>query len=188
MLYISTFCDGIGRWCLKYWVGQKVHSRFSIRCYRKTQTNLLANPVSSVQFTCSVMSNSLQPLGLQHARLPCPSPTPGACSNSCPLGWWCHPTMSFSVVPFSSSLKSFPASRSFPMSQFFASGGQSIGVSASASVLPLTGLISLQSKELSRVFSNTFLYGPTLTSIHDYWKNCSLDQKDLWLDGPLLAK
>ena len=116
-------------------------------------------------FSRSVMSDSLRPQGLQHARLPCPSPTPGAYSNSCPLSQWCHPTISSSVVPFSSHLQSFPASGSFPMSQFFASGGKTIGVSASASVLPMntqdwsplewTGWISLQSKGLSRVFSNT---------------------------------
>ena len=118
----------------------------------------------SVQFSRSVMSNSLPPHGLQHASLPCPSPTPGACSNSCPSSGWCHPTISPSVVPFSSRLQSFPASGSFPMSQFFTSSGQSIGVSASASVLPVniqdwfpwwTGWISLQSKGPSRVFSNT---------------------------------
>ena len=119
----------------------------------------------SVQFRCSVMSNSLGPHGLQEARLPCPSATPGACSNSCPLSQWCHPTISSSVVPFSSNLQYFPASGSIPMSQFVALGGQSIGVSATASVLPmniqdwfplgLTGLIYLQSKGLSRVFSST---------------------------------
>ena len=113
----------------------------------------------------SHLSDSLQPHGPQHARPPCPSPTPRACSNSCPLGWWCHPTISSSVVPFSFRLQSFPASGSFPMSQFFTSGGQSTGVSASASVLPMniqgwfplggTGWISLQSKGLSRVFSDT---------------------------------
>jgi len=92
---------------------------------------------SSVQFRCSVMSDSLQPHRWQHTRLPCPSPTPGACSNSSPSSWWCHPTISSSVIPFFSCLQSFPASGSFPMSQFFASGGQSIGVSASASVLPM---------------------------------------------------
>ena len=117
------------------------------------------------QFSHSVVSDSLQPHGLRHARLPCPSPTPGACSNSYPSSQWCLPIISSSVVPFSSCLQSFPASRSFPMSQFFASGGQSIGVSASASVLPMhirnwfplgwTDLISLQSKGLSRIFSNT---------------------------------
>ena len=142
------------------------------------------------------MSSSLRPHGLHHTRLPCPSPTPGVHPNSCPSRRWCHPTISSSVVPFSSRLQSFPASRSFPMSQFFTSGGQSIGVSASASVLPMniqdwfplgwTGWISLLSKRLSRVFSNTtvqkhqflalsFLYSPTLTSIHDYWKNHSFD-------------
>ena len=112
----------------------------------------------------SVVSDSAT-RGLQHARPPCPSPTPRACSNSCALSWWCHPTISSSVVPFSSHLQSFPESGSFPVSQFFASGGQNIGVSASASVLPVhiqdwfplgwTDLISLQSKGLSRVFSNT---------------------------------
>ena len=86
------------------------------------------------QFSCSVLSNTLWPHGLQHARLPCPSPTPRAYSNSCPLSWRCHPTISSSVIPFCSFLQSFPTSGSFPLSQFFASGGQSIGVSASASV------------------------------------------------------
>ena len=118
-----------------------------------------------VQFSHSVVSNSLRPHGLQHARTPCPSPTPGAYSNSCPLSWWYHPTISSSVVPLSSRLQSFPASGSFPMNQFFASGGQSIGVSASTSVLAkntqdwfplgLTGLISFQSRGLSKVFCNT---------------------------------
>ena len=133
------------------------------------------------------MSDSLWPHAPQHARLHCPSPAPGACSNSSPSSQWCHPTISFSVGPFSSCLQSFPASRPFQMSQFFTSGGQSIGVSASASVLPMNiqdwfplgwnGWISLQSKGLSRVFSNitvqkhhslalSFLYSPTLTSIH----------------------
>ena len=120
---------------------------------------------SSVQFSRSVVSDSLWPQGLQHTRLSCPSPTPRAYSNSCPLHWWCHPTISFSVIPFSSCLQSFPELGSFQMSQFFTSGGQSTGVSASASVLPmniqewfplsLTGWISLQSKGLSAVFSNT---------------------------------
>ena len=94
----------------------------------------VSQPVS--QFSHSVMSNSLWPHGLQHARLTCSSPTPRVYSNSCPLGWWCHPTISSSVIPFSPDLQYFPASGSFPMSQFFTSGGQSIGVSASASVLP----------------------------------------------------
>ena len=146
------------------------------------------------QFSCSDMSNSSQLHGLQHTRLPCPSPTAKAYSNSSPSSWWCHPTISPSAVPLSSGLQSFPASGSFPISQFFASGGQNIGISTSASVLPmtiedwfplgLTGWISLQSKGLSRVFSNTTVQkhqffgvqlslGPTLTSIHDYWKNHS---------------
>ena len=166
--------SGVGRWNREYGINRQL---------------------LSVQFICSVVSNSLRLYGLQHARLSYPSPT-GACSNSCPLSQWCHPTISTSVIPFSSHLQSFPASGSFPMSQFFASGGQSIGVSASASVLPMniqdwfplgwTGWISLQSKGLSRVFSNikfksinslllSSLYSPTLTSIHDYWKNHSLD-------------
>ena len=119
----------------------------------------------SVQFSHSVMSDSLWPHGLQHAKFPCPSPTPEAYPNSCPSGQWCHPTISSSIVPFSSRLQSFRVSGSFPMSQLFASGGHSIGVSALASVLPMniqdwfplgwTGWISLLSKGLSRVFSNT---------------------------------
>ena len=150
-----------------------------------------------VQFSCSVVLDSLQPHGLQRARPSCPSPTPGAYSNSCPSHQWCHPTISSSVVPFSSHLQSFPASGSFQMSQFFTSGGQSIGVSASASVLPMniqdwfplgwTGWISLQSKGHSRdllqhhsskawiLWHSAFFIVPTLTSIHDCWKNCSFD-------------
>ena len=118
----------------------------------------------SVQFSCSVVSDSSRPHGLQHGRPPCPAPTSGAYSISCPLRWWCHPAISSSVVPFSSCFQSFPTSGSFPMSQFFASGGLSIGVSVSASVLPMniqdwfplgwTGWISLQIRRLSRVFSN----------------------------------
>ena len=118
---------------------------------------------TSVQFSSSVTSNSATH-ELQHARPPCPSPTPGVYTNSCPLSWWCHPTISSPIIPFSSHIQSFPTSGSFRMSQFSTSGGQSIGVSASASVLPmdiqdwfplgLTSLSSLQSKGL-RVFSNT---------------------------------
>ena len=149
--------------------------------------------LSSVQFSRSVVSDSLRPHELQHARPPCPSPTPRVYSNSCPSRRWCHPTISSSVTPFSSCPQSFPVG-SFQMSQFFASGAQSIGDSISASVLPMntqdwsplgwTGWISLQSKGLSRVFSNTtvqkhqffgFIYSPVLTSIHDHWKNHSLD-------------
>ena len=119
---------------------------------------------ASVQPSHSVVSDSLRPHCLQHARPPCPSPTPGVYSNSCPLSRWCHPTISSSVIPFSSRRQSFPASGSFPTSQFFASGGQSIGGSASTSVLPMniqdwfplgwTGWMSLQSKRLSRIFSS----------------------------------
>ena len=121
--------------------------------------------ISLVQFGYSVMSDSLRSHEPQHTRPPCPSPTLRVYPNSCPLSWWCHPTISSSVIPFSSRPQSFPASGSFKKSQLFASGGQSIGVSASASVLPMntqdwsplgwTGWISLQSKGLSRVFSNT---------------------------------
>ena len=119
----------------------------------------------SVQFSCSVVSDSLRPHGLQNTRPPCPLSTPIVYPNSCPLSQWCHPTISSSVVPFSSCLQSFPASGSFKMSQIFTSGGQNIGVSAATSVLPVntqdrsplgwTGWISLQPKGLSRVFSNT---------------------------------
>ena len=143
----------------------------------------------SVQFSRSVLSNSLQPHESQHVRLPCPSPIPRVYSNSCPLSQWCHPIISSSVVPFSSHLQSFPASGSFQVSHLFASGGQNIGVSASASVLPMniqdwsplgwTGWISLHARDSqesspkpqpksikSSVLS--FLYSPTLTSIHDH--------------------
>ena len=146
------------------------------------------------------MSDSLRPHGLQHARPPYPSPTRGVYPNSCPLSQWCPPTISPSVVTLSSCLQSFPASGFFPMSQFITSGGQSIGVSASALVLPVniqdwfpsgwTSWISLLSKRLSRVFSNTtvqsinssvlsFLYSPPLTSIHDHWENHSFDWMEL---------
>ena len=126
---------------------------------------ILKMKFSSVQFSHSVVSDSLWPHGLEHARPPCPSPTPRVYSNSCPLSWWCHPTISSSVVPISSRPQSLPASGSFQVSHLFTSGGQSVGVSASTSVLlmdtqdcfPLgwMGWISLQSKGLSKVFSNT---------------------------------
>ena len=150
----------------------------------------------SVQFSLSVMPDSLGPHELQHSRPPCPLPSPGVHPNPCPLSRWCHPNISSSVVPFSSCPQSFPASGSFPMSQLFSSGGLSIGVSASTSVLPMntqdwsplewTGWISLQSKD-SQESSPTpqfksinssvlsFLYSPTLTSIHDHWKKHSFD-------------
>ena len=152
--------------------------------------------VSSVQFSHSVVSDSLRLHESQHTRPPCPSPTPRVHSDSHPSSSWCHPAISSSVGPFSSCPQSLPASESFPMSQLFAWGGQSTGVSALASFLPKntqdwsplewTGWISLQSKGLSRVFSNTtvqsinssvlsLLHSPTLTSIHDHWKNHSFD-------------
>ena len=150
---------------------------------------IFANKLLFSQVSCSVVSNCLWCHRLQYARLPCPSPTPRVCSNSCASSWWCHPNILSSVVPFSTCLQSFPASGSFQMNPFFVSCGQIIGISASASVLPiniqdwfpfgLTALISLQSKELSKVFSKpqfksinssvlSFLYSPTLPSIHDY--------------------
>ena len=172
------------------------------KCILKFTSNNLHLPLfkailhifNSVQFSHSVMSDSLGTHGLQHARPPCPSPTHRV--YSCPLCRWCHPTNSSSVGPFSSCFQSSPVSGSFQMSQFFTSGGQIIGVSASASVLPMniqdwsplrwTGWISLYSKGLSGVLSNTTVqkhqffsaqlsFSPTLTSIHDYWKNHSFD-------------
>ena len=152
----------------------------------------------SVQFSHSVISNSLRPHELQHTRPPCPSPTPRVHPNPCPLSQWCHPTISSSVVPFSSCPQSLPASGSFQMSQLFASSGQSIGVSAATSVLPMntqywsplgwTAWLSLQSKGLSRVFSNTtvqkhhssvlsFLYSPTLTSYMTTGKTIALTRR-----------
>ena len=159
---------------------------------------------SSVQFSRLVMSNSLWPHELQHARPPCPSPTPGIHSNSHPLSRWCHPAVSSSVVPFSSCPQSLPASGSFPMSQLFTSGGQSIGVSALASVLPMntqnwshlewTSWISLQSKGLSRVFSNNsvqkhqFFCAQLSSQYNSHIHTWPLEKPKPWLDGPLLAK
>ena len=155
--------------------------------------------MSSVQFSRSVMSDSLPSHELQHARPPCPSPTPRVHPNSCASSRWCHPDISPSVVPFSSCPQSLPASESFPMSQLFAWGGQSTEVSALASFLPKksqgwspsewTGWISLQSKGLLRIsptpqfksinsLALSFLHSPTLTSIHNHWKNHSLDYMD----------
>ena len=148
-------------------------------------------------FSCSVVSNSLWAHRLKHARLPCPSLSPRACSNSCPLSWWCHPTISSFVVSFSFCLQSLPASGSFQMSQFFASGGQRIGVSASASVLPMniqdwfplgwTGLIFLQSKGLSRVFSNTTVQKHQFFGAQSFlWSNSHIH---IWLlEKPWLTR
>ena len=148
------------------------------------------------QFSHSVVSDSLWPHKLQHTRPPCPSPTPGVYPNSCPSSQWCHPTISSSAISFSSCLQSFPASGSFPVSQLFMSGGQSTGVSSLTSLLPKniqdwfplgwTGWISCsprnsqESSPTSQFKSISFsalspLYSPTLTSIHDHWKNHSLD-------------
>ena len=152
--------------------GNRTEKNSHILCYSSTEwfwsthEELLMNfRANSLQFSHSVVSDSLLPHELQHARSPCPSPAPRVHPNPCLLSRWCHPTISSSVVPFSSCPQSFPASGSFQMSQLFTSGGQSIGVSASTSVLPMntqdwsplgwTGWISLQSKGLSRVFSNT---------------------------------
>ena len=156
----------------------------------------------SVQFRRSVMSDSLWPHGLQYTRLPCPSPTPRAYSNSCPLSQWCHPTISSSVVPFSSCLQSFPALGSFLMSWLFVSVDQSIGASAWASVLPMniqdwfllgwTGRISFQSKGLSRVFSNTtFQEHPFFSTQFSSWFNFYIHPwllEELWLHSSLLKK
>ena len=133
-------------------------------------------------FSHSVISDSFRPHVLQHARFPCPSLSPGACSNSCPLNWWCHPIISSSAISFSSCLQSFPASGSFPMKWLFTSGGQSIGASASASVLPmiiqgwfhlgLTGLIAFLSEGLSRAFSSTTVQKHQFFSAHPcLWPN-----------------
>ena len=154
------------------------------------KASLLTSQFSSVQFSCSVVSDSLWPHELQHARHPCPSPSPGIQLNSGPLSRWCHLTISSSVIPFSSCSQSFTALGSFQMSQLFASGGQRLGVSASTSVLPMntqdwsplgwTGWISLHSSPIPQFKSInssalSFLHIPTLTSIYDHWENHNLD-------------
>ena len=171
---------------------------------KRYSISLLEIQFSSVQFRRSVVSDFLRPHESQHARPPCPSPTPGVHSDSRPSSRWCHPAISSSVIPFSSCPQFLPASGSFPMSQFFTSDTQSIGVSASTSVLPKntqdwsplewTGWISLQSKGLSRVFSNntvqkyqffsTQLSSQSNSHIHTW----PLEKPQPWLDGPLLAK
>ena len=191
-LYYIHNIHFIGEWYLetKFWVLNRMSLlQVPLREYMHVS-------VSSVQLSQSVMSNSLRPHEAQHTRPHCPSPTPGVHPNIYPLSQWCHPTISSSVVPFSSCPQSFPASESFPMTQLFTSCGQSIGVSALASVPPMntqdwsplewTGWICFQSKGLSRVIPKpqfksinssvlSFLYSPTLTSTHDHWKNHSLD-------------
>ena len=169
---------------------------FSVKKVWKMELYFIKKKEKKKAMSCCCSVAQLCPTLCLMARVLCPSSSPVACSNSCPLSQWCHPTISSSVIPFCSCLQSFPASRSFPLSQLFTSGGQSIGVSASTSVLPMniqdwfplgwTGWISLQSKGPSRVFSNitgqenqffglSLLYGSTLTSIHDYWKNHSFN-------------
>ena len=159
---------------------------------------------SSVQFSHSVVSDSLRPLESQHTRPPCPSPSPGVHSDSCPSSRWYRPTISSSVIPFSSCLQSLPASGSLPMSQLFPASGQRIGVPASASVLPMniqewfplgwTGWISLQSKGLWRAFSNTTVqkhqfFGAQLSSqSNSHIHTWPQEKPYAWLDGPLLAK
>ena len=183
MLSWASLCTSCGLPLLIGWLD--IPSCFSI----------IPAPFSSFSSDhCSVMSDSLQPHELQHSSPPCPSPTPRVHPKQCPLSRWCHPTISSYIVPFSSCLQSFPASGSFQMSQLFTSGGQNIGVWASTSVLPMNtqdrsplgwpGWISLQSRGLKSQESSptpqfksinspvlSFLYSPSLTSIHDYWKN-----------------
>ena len=154
-----------------------IYPSISVIILKEQQIKILIQ-FSSVQFSRSVVSHSLQPHELQHTRPPCPSPAPGVHSNPCPSSWWCYPAISSSVTPFSSCSQSFPASGSSQMSQLFTSGGQSIGILASTSFLPMnaqdwfplgwTDWISLQSKGLSRVFSNTTVqkhqfFGPQLS-------------------------
>ena len=163
------------------WIFQKLHHP------RSKEQSFTEQSVS--QFSRSVMSNSLRPHEPQHARPPCPSQTPGVYSNSCPSSRWCHPAISSSVVPFSSCPQSLPASGSFPMSQLFTWAGQRTGFSASASVLPMNtqdwlDLLAVQgtlksspSPQFKSIDSSalSFLHSPTLISIHDHWKNHSLD-------------
>ena len=203
--HLSNWSWGLDRAQVGWsWRSMGVCLNGQVKCYpwglqrgrgKRDEGSLCLNLIL-LSFSHSVMSNSLQPHRLQHSKLPCPAPSPGACWNSCALSPWCHPTISSSVVPFPSHLQSFPASGSFPVSWLFVPGSQSAEASALESVPPkniedsfpsrLTDWISLLSKGLWRVFSNTtvqkhqflgaqLLYDPTLTSIHDYWKNWSFD-------------
>ena len=206
--------EGSGSWERPSWVVKllkgfqkllnikRAEKNFAVTSFLK-RILLMKGFLRLLLFSCSVLSNSLLPYWLQHARHPCPSPSPGACSNSCPLSRWWHPTISSSVIPFFSFLQSFPASGSFPKSLLFTSDGQSIGASASASVFSmniqgwfpvgLTGLILL-SKGLSRVFSSTTIQKHQLFGTQpSLWSNshiCTwlLEKTLLWLYGPLLAK
>ena len=172
----------------------KSRQRTFSQCLKSLREGILS--FTSVQFSCSVVSHSLRPHESQHARPPCPSPTPRVHPNSCPSSQWCHPAISPSVIPYSSCPQSFPAPGSFPMSQLFASGGQSIGVSASASILPvaiqgwfplgLTGLISLLPKGLSRVFSSPTVWKHQFFGVQlSLWSNSHicpwlLERRCIW--------
>ena len=189
-------CDGVITHCLlstEFWASLSIHNRW--RSDHPWSMHVVIQLLSCLSLSVTH--------GLQHARLSCPSLCPRVCSDSCPLSRWCHPTISSSVIPFSFHLQSFLASGSFPMSQLFISGDQSIGISASASVLPmniqswfsleLTGLISLQSKDLSRAFPSTaiwkhqFFGSQPPTSLYDYWKNQSFDYTNLCQQGDIFA-
>ena len=197
-------CPALGAQSLSHWTTREGPALFCILTWNLHISKCEKSLGVSVQFSPSVMSDSLRPHGLQHTRLPWGSSTPRTYSNSCSSHQWCHPTISSSIDNFSSHPQSFPASGSFPMSQFFTSGGQSIGVSASASVLPrniqdwfplgLSGWISLQSKELSRVFSSTTVWKhqffntqPSLGS-NSHIRIWPLEKPWLWLYGVLSVK
>ena len=209
--FLPACIKNVEKWCWSGKVGDtQIRPGNGQKRGMQQQTGIVIMPVwpcitlSSVQFSRWVMSDSLWPHELEHTRPPCPSPTPGVHLNSRPSSWWCHPAISSSVVPFSSCPQSLPASESFPMSQLFTWGDQSTGVSASASFLPKytqdwsplewTGWISLQSKGLSRVFSNTIVqkhqfFGAQLSSqSNSHIHTWLLEKPEPWLDGPLLAK
>ena len=174
------------------------------RISSKRKHEILSAFKNHSDYCCSVTQScpTLQPHGLQHARLPCPSPSPRACSNWFPLSWWCHPTISSSVIPFPSHLQSLPSSGSFPMSWLFMSGGQSIGASASTLVLPmniqgwfhfgLTGWIFLQSKGLSRIFSNTTVQKASILRLSAFlmaiWMVIQIDQFKNFRDKKILQE
>ena len=207
-----TFCDPMdcsmpGFLVLHYLLEfAQISCSLSWWCYLTISSSVALCFFCSFSSVAQLCLKTLWPHGLQHARLPCSSPTPGACSHSCPWSWWCHPTISSSVIPFSSCLQSFPAWGCFPMTQLFASDGQNTGALASASVLPKniqdwfplgwTGWMSFQSKGLSKVFSDTtvqkhqfFCAQLSLQSnIHIHIHIWLLEKPQLWLDGPLSAK
>ena len=171
---------GLGEWLGKSphcWLSQGYVQVHLMGAGGSLKLQMVLAKKDSVQFSRSLMSDPLQPYGLQHARPPCPSPTPGVYSNSCPLSRWCHPATSSSVVPFSPCLQSFPVSGSFPTSQFFASASQSIGVSASASVLPM----NIQAKKIKSHLIEGFEYHLTLWYLLEYIpKNVYGNQETAW--------